>query len=230
MVEWRKNFLLKIARNYSLAFSSDIGIMCGTRSRVRSSGDSGSFLMSSGGWSVAHTYAAQERKAVTNLERQGFEAFCPLFKRPSKTDLFKLTESPLFPCYVFVLIEPGRQWHSINNTFGVIRLMSSLSPRYTSSRSGGFGKHSRVINARVDPAPLFVPDQKIEYIRTLCKTVDDPLPPGTLVRVRNKDSAFYETVGTVVELDKTLRVTVLMQIFNRDVNIQFANVSDLQKL
>ena len=87
-----------------------------------------------------------------------------------------------------------------------------------------------MISARVDPAPLFVPDHKIEHIRTLCKTVDDPLPPGTLVRVRNKDSAFFETVGTVVGLDKTLRVTVLMHIFNRDVNIQFANISDLQKL
>ena len=38
--------------------------------------------------------------------------------------------------------------------------------------------------------------------------------PGTRVRVRNRNSPFYELEGTVREMTKTQRVYVLMSLFH----------------
>jgi transcription antitermination factor NusG len=161
------------------------------------------------GWSVALTYGACERKAVENLRRQDYEAFCPLLACPSKSDLGRTVESPLFPCYVFVMISPHQKWHSINNTYGVIRLLTDRN--------------------QDNPRPLYVHDEKIEEIRSLSMTVEHPLPAGTLVLVRARGNPFYEKVGTVVSMDKSMRVSVLMSILNRDVEIKF-ELAELEKL
>jgi transcriptional antiterminator RfaH len=152
-------------------------------------------------WAVAQTYASQERRAVENLQRQGYEAFCPLFAHPSKSDVSRLVESPLFACYVFVNIDLERRWVSINSTFGVIRLLTDRN--------------------KINPVPLFVPDEKIGEILSLSKTVTDPLPIGTHVRVRVHGNPFYDMIGTVAGMDRLTRISVLMTVFNRDVEVKF---------
>lgn len=166
--------------------------------------------MSGTGWAICQTYGAQERKALVNLERQGFEAFCPLFSRPSKSNIRVNVESPLFPCYLFVKIDPLSPWQSINYTLGVIRLLTDRNP--------------------VDPRPLFVLDSKIADIQALTKTAEEPFPPGTQVRVRTRDSSFHDQVGTVVRMDKAMRVQVLMSFFNRDVVVTFENPAELESI
>ena len=163
-----------------------------------------------GRWSVALTHRAAEHKAVENLKRQDYDAFCPLIVRPSRSDLRCTVEAPLFPRYVFVGIAPEKSWRSINSTYGVVQVLTNRDRMY--------------------PRPLFVDDAKIDEILTLSRTVEDPLPPGTLVRVRGRNNPFYDLVGTVIEMDKLMRVSVLMNIFNRDVSVEFLNPVELEKL
>jgi transcription antitermination factor NusG len=160
-------------------------------------------------WSVVLTYGGCERKAVENLRRQHYDAFCPLVARPSKSDLAHLVESPLFPCYAFVGISPDQGWRSINSTYGVVRLLTDRS--------------------RVDPRPLYVDDGKIEEIMALSRSAENPLPVGTVVRVRRRGNPFCDMIGTIVGMDRVARVSVLMSMFNRDVVVEFV-VSELEKL
>jgi hypothetical protein len=111
---------------------------------------------------------------------------------------------------VFVGIAPGQSWRSINSTYGVVRLLTDRS--------------------REDPRPLFVHDDKISEILALSRTVEDPLPAGTLVRVRGRSNPFYDMIGTVVGMDKMMRVSVLMSVFNRDVVVDFVNPAELERL
>lgn len=159
------------------------------------------------GWACVHTYSGAERKAVENLERQGYKSFCPLHLRPSKGDIRKTVSTPLFPCYVFVLIGVDQRWRSINSTYGVIRLLTN--------------------HGAIDPCPLFVRESKMAEIRALAETVVEPMPVGTVVRVRQRNNPLYDVVGEVVGMDGTMRVSVLMSIFNRDVVVEFVNPNDL---
>lgn len=70
------------------------------------------------GWAVVMTQPNAERKAVLNLQRQGFETYFPRFRekivvngKPS------IKIGALFARYVFVFIEST--WRSILGTFGV---------------------------------------------------------------------------------------------------------------
>ena len=163
--------------------------------------------MPDSGWACVHTYSGSERRAVENLVRQGYEAFCPQHMRPSRADVRKTVSYPLFPCYVFVLITVDQRWRSINSTYGVIRLLTNHGPG--------------------DPRPLFVRDDKISEIRVLAQTVADPMPVGTVVRVRQRSNPLYDMVGEVVAMDGVMRVSVLMSIFNRDVVVEFVDPNDL---
>lgn len=162
------------------------------------------------GWSVALTYGSSERKAVGNLVRQGYEAFCPLVSRRSRSDIRRTIESPLFPCYVFVKIAPQQLWSSINSTYGVVHLLTNRD--------------------QSNPKPLFVDDTKIDEILTLHKAAEDPFPIGTLVRVRGRSNPFYDLTGTILSMNKLMKISVLMNIFNRDVVVEFVNPAELEKL
>jgi transcription antitermination factor NusG len=54
------------------------------------------------------------------------------------------------------------------------------------------------------------------------------MPIGTHVRVRHRDSPFYDMSGTVVEMSKSMCVSVMMSIFNRDVVVEFTNPNELE--
>lgn len=72
-------------------------------------------------WYVVNTHPYAEKRAVTNLERQGWPCFCPLVSRTSRQGTRLLTQlRPLFPGYVFVSLDPGRsRWRSVDSSFGV---------------------------------------------------------------------------------------------------------------
>jgi len=165
------------------------------------------------GWACCQTYGASERKAVTNLRRQGFEAFSPFYlKPPHLIKKHAAKDAPVFPCYVFVSIADQYQsWRPINSTFGVIRLLTNRSID--------------------DPKPLWVEDSYIESLRRLeDKDQDNSIPINTVVCVRHRDSPFYNQVGTVYALDRQQRLTILMQLFNREVKVLFESAQDLEIL
>ncbi|CAM3705321.1 transcription termination/antitermination NusG family protein [Parendozoicomonas haliclonae] len=69
-------------------------------------------------WYLLKTRPRQELRAVENLERQGFEPFCPLMKKKSR-DTFEA----LFPGYIFLLNEKKYAevlpWEKVRSTRGV---------------------------------------------------------------------------------------------------------------
>lgn len=132
---------------------------------------------------------------MVNLERQGFQYLCPTYIKP-------LTNRSvvLFPSYVFVLLEPHQNWGVLNNTYGVVKLLATRDKR--------------------NPRPLFVPNEFIERLQNLTGERDD-VPPDTLVRVRHKANPLFDFEGRVKEMQGPDRVVVLMQVFNRDVEVSF---------
>ena len=75
---------------------------------------------------VIQTKAKQEQKAVINLQRQGFKTWYPTFK---KTVFFKnkekIVREPLFPTYIFVIVDLIEDdWSKIHSTLGVRHLIT----------------------------------------------------------------------------------------------------------
>lgn len=78
---------------------------------------------------VAETKPMNEAFALKQLQRQGFDAFYPAYRRERRLraaggmlDLLV----PLFPRYIFVELDLGVQrWRSVNNTYGIRRLLGA---------------------------------------------------------------------------------------------------------
>jgi len=64
--------------------------------------------------------------ALRNLKRQGFETFLPLLSVTSRVGARFMSKSrPLFPGYLFVVLDAGQgAWRKINSTYGVARIVS----------------------------------------------------------------------------------------------------------
>lgn len=76
------------------------------------------------GWAVAMTQPNAERRAVSHLERQGYETYLPKFREVINIDGRRLSKSGvLFSRYVFVFIQDA--WHSILGTIGVSTLIKN---------------------------------------------------------------------------------------------------------
>lgn len=159
-------------------------------------------------WGCVNTYVASENKAVENLVRQGFTAFCPVHARPNPKKITELKKIPLFPGYVFVQLIANQPWHVINSTYGVIRLMTDQ-----------MRKQTRWYADRGDPKPLYLSD---DIINPLYEIKEEGLKPTTLVRIRNRNNSFFDMVGRIDSMSGLERVMVLMRMFNdRDVVVEF---------
>lgn len=76
-------------------------------------------------WFVVYTKARQENLAVENLERQGYEAYCPsvAITKRRRSQLASIVE-PFFPRYIFLqfdLVEDN--WAPLRSTRGVSGLV-----------------------------------------------------------------------------------------------------------
>ena len=77
-------------------------------------------------WVVAKTKACQEKRALNNLENQGFTVFLPYITvKKFKKNIWNIQKELLFPGYIFVDISSNNHLiHKINNTLGVFRLLA----------------------------------------------------------------------------------------------------------
>jgi len=77
-------------------------------------------------WYVAATAPRRERVALDNLVQQGFRGFLPtLMETRRHARQFRTAAVPLFPRYIFVVLDRERPgWRRINGTRGVERLIS----------------------------------------------------------------------------------------------------------
>ena len=79
-------------------------------------------------WYLIHTKIRQERVALDNLERQGFECFLPLIRAEKlRRGALQMVQEPLFPRYLFIRLGTGlesKSWAPIRSTVGVSRLVT----------------------------------------------------------------------------------------------------------
>jgi transcriptional antiterminator RfaH len=77
-------------------------------------------------WYVAMTVPRKERLAATQLDNQHYRSFLPLqLETRRHARKFTTVLAPVFPRYIFVILDLERQrWRSVNGTFGVQRLIS----------------------------------------------------------------------------------------------------------
>jgi len=77
-------------------------------------------------WFILQFKTNAHHKANKNLNQQSFETFLPLQDTTSrKLSRFINTSKPLFPGYMFIRFDRAESnWHKINNTYGVSRLIT----------------------------------------------------------------------------------------------------------
>jgi transcriptional antiterminator RfaH len=76
------------------------------------------------GWYLLRTKAGEERKAEGEISRFPAEVLLPLMKvRVRRWSKMVETVAPLFPCYLFVLFDPERDYTRIRFTRGVRELV-----------------------------------------------------------------------------------------------------------
>ena len=77
-------------------------------------------------WFLAQLKPNSLAIASRNLNRQGFRTFCPLSLETRRAGpRFKTVPRPLFPGYVFVVLDVTQgQWRAVNSTVGVTKLVS----------------------------------------------------------------------------------------------------------
>ena len=79
-------------------------------------------------WYLVHTKPRQEKCALENLHRQGYQCYLPtLPSEKLRQGLLMVADEPLFPRYLFIRLGQGdsaKSWAPIRSTKGVSRLVS----------------------------------------------------------------------------------------------------------
>lgn len=147
-------------------------------------------------WYVVHTQPHAETRALLHLQRQGYEIFCPRYRRVVRHARRKSEKlAPLFPNYMFVRLDVLRErWRSINGTRGIVRLIMQ------------------------GEAPQPVPEGVVEALLARMRA-DGALDWTPSLRigqpVRITDGPFADLVGTLERLDEAGRVRVLLDLLGR---------------
>jgi len=150
-------------------------------------------------WCVVHTQSRSERRAELNLRLQNYTVFAPFISRKVRhARQSKSVQSPLFPRYIFVKLDLGRdRWLNINGTAGVCEL----------------------ITVRDRPLPL--PGGLVEALMTAHadpKDRDEAFHVDKTVQLRG--GPFAELIGRIAHVDDKGRVQVLLEIMGRAVSVQ----------
>jgi transcriptional antiterminator RfaH len=78
-------------------------------------------------WYLVHTKPRQEKRALQNLERQGYPCYLPLLPTEKlRQGALALADEPLFPRYLFIQLSQehsAKSWSPIRSTQGVNRLV-----------------------------------------------------------------------------------------------------------
>lgn len=153
-------------------------------------------------WYVAQTQPRAESTAVRHLERQGFRAYLPRYrKRRRHARKTETVSAPLFPGYLFVSMDVARtRWRAIRSTVGVKSLLCT------------------------GDSPLAVPDAVVEDI--LARADDEgfvpmrepaPFEQGDTVQVT--DGPLADQVGWFECCTDDQRVVVLLNLLGRQLRV-----------
>ncbi len=162
-------------------------------------------------WYLVHTKPRQEKCALDNLHRQGYQCYLPTVPfEKLRQGILTVADEPLFPRYLFIRLGQGdsaMSWAPIRSTRGVSRLVT-------------FG----IEPARVD-------DGLIELLKTQ-EAVMQAVPvrlfrPGE--RVRLTEAPFAGIEGIYQMPDGEHRVRVLIEILSKPVAVG-VTPANLQKM
>ena len=161
-------------------------------------------------WLTAQVKPNSYRKAEANLLRQNFLVFSPkMSSTRTVKGVFIDHIEPLFPGYLFVRFNHDMaSLRLINNTYGIAKL---IGPRGTG----------------ISHVPT-------EFIAELQKRCDSQghlqkteiLAPGDVVHIRK--GPFTDQVATIEDLLPNDRVTLLMQLLNRETRVTI-HMDNIQK-
>ena len=142
-------------------------------------------------WFLAHTQPKSERRAELHLGAQGFRTYLPVIEKTVRhARKLKTVQAPLFPSYLFVILDLGRdRWLSVRSTIGVSRLLTT--------RDG-----------RPVPVPRGIVESLIGRSDGELTRLDAGLVAGQQVRILS--GPFADFVGTLERLDGAGRVKVLL--------------------
>lgn len=154
-------------------------------------------------WYAVNTRPHAEPTVVANLERQGFKSFLPTcLKTTRHARQFRTHLAPLFPGYLFVLLDLGRdRWRSVNGTYGAVSLVMT----------GGVPR----------PVPHGIVEalQDVAGERGLIR-FGTSLSAGQRVKVLA--GPFAELFGTLEHLDDQGRARLLLEMMGSSVRIATA--------
>jgi len=162
-------------------------------------------------WYLVHTKPRQEKCALENLERQGYECYLPVFpKEKLRQNGVSIANEPLFPRYLFIRLGQGhadQSWTPIRSTKGV----------------------SQLVRFGVNPAKA--QDALIERLRATEAAVQSN--PERLFalgeQVRLTDGAFVGIEGIYQMADGERRVMVLIELMGKPV-VMKVDTASLQKV
>jgi transcriptional antiterminator RfaH len=155
-------------------------------------------------WYVVHTQPHRESRAQAHLAAQGFRAFLPRHRKTVRhARRLKTVSAPLFPCYLFVVLDLGRdRWRSVNGTFGVLRLVSG------------------------EESPIPVPAGVVESMVAKCGA-DGHLNLGRSLevgdRVRVLSGPFADLIGELTRIDGAARVRVLLRLLGSEIPVSIGH-------
>ncbi len=155
-------------------------------------------------WYVVHCRVNSEQRAETNLERQNYEVWLPMYHKTRRHA--RRVESvlrPLFPRYLFVRLDLSSQtWRPILSTYGVHTMVSGADGPLAIG-----GDIIEALRARANADGVF------EIARRAIK-------PGDQVRVQGGPMADLEGIFEA-DLDSD-RVLILLKLMGREVRVSVA--------
>jgi transcription elongation factor/antiterminator RfaH len=155
-----------------------------------------------GGWYAVRTQAKREALAVQHLQNQNFSVFFPkaLSRVRRRRGGPPASSQPFFPGYVFVRLDLNRdRWRCVNSTIGVIGLVQ-FGARPASTPRG----FVEALQARTNADGVLTPR--------------DDLKIGDVVRILG--GPFDQTIATLFAHAADQRVSVLVSMMTRDVQIE----------
>jgi len=153
-------------------------------------------------WYLLYSKPRQERIALENLDRQGYEAYLPLLRQRRRRQRRLLTTvEPMFPRYLFIHLSPeSDDWGPIRSTVGVANMVR-------------FGLHAaRVPEGLVHTLQAREDEHGVQQL---------PVPdfrPGDRVRICEGVMAGYEAIFHARTGKE--RVMLLLEIAGKTARIQ----------
>jgi transcriptional antiterminator RfaH len=152
-------------------------------------------------WFILQFKSNSHQRATKNLNQQGFETFLPFHDATSrKGSRFINTPQALFPGYMFIKFDKSEnKWSKINNTYGVIRLIT--------------------FNSILKPIPReFIDNLMMQYDLSGKLLPMQKLKKGDQVTVLN--GPFANFIATVEKYEADHRIWILMDLMGRKTKIQ----------